>query len=97
MALTTLVTNAPSTASPATAVMSTVGAAATSAEATPAARMAEESLFDRVQRFAADGVGEEDLPVRPGGDSGPNGAVTPRSGNSVSERMAALRELQGRT
>jgi len=53
----------------------------------------EESLFDRVQRFADDGKNIENFPVR-------NGAMTrpPANGNggssSVSDRMAALRELQ---
>jgi chromosome segregation ATPase len=53
----------------------------------------EESLFDRVQRFADDGLKVENFPVR-------NGAVprAPANGNggttSVSDRMAALRELQ---
>jgi chromosome segregation ATPase len=55
----------------------------------------EESLFDRVQRFADDGKKIENFPVR-------NGAINraPANGNgsgssSVSDRMAALRELQG--
>jgi len=53
----------------------------------------EESLFDRVQRFADDGLKVENFPVR-------NGAIprAPANGNggttSVSDRMAALRELQ---
>ena len=55
----------------------------------------EESLFDRVQRFADDGKKVENFPVL-------NGAINraPANGNgggsnSVSDRMAALRELQG--
>ena len=51
----------------------------------------EESLFDRVQRFADDGLKLENFPVR-------NGAA-PRpanKGGAVSDRMAALRELQAR-
>jgi chromosome segregation ATPase len=48
----------------------------------------EESLFDRVQRFAADGKTTEELPKPP-----PPGK---RKGGSVSDRMAALREIQGR-
>lgn len=55
---------------------------------TPVARPEEESLFDRVQRFADDGVSMDALPAKPkkGG----------RKGGSVSDRMAALREIQGR-
>ena len=48
----------------------------------------DESLFDRVQRFADDGVGSDVLPIEP-----PKGE---RKGGSVSDRMAALREIQGR-
>lgn len=51
---------------------------------TQPAQPQEESLFDRVQRFADDGEGMDVLPARPG-----------KSG-AVSERMAALREIQGR-
>lgn len=53
----------------------------------PAARVQEESLFDRVQRFADEGDAAEPAPEKP--------ARTPRRG-SVSDRMAALREIQGR-
>jgi chromosome segregation ATPase len=49
---------------------------------------AEESLFDRVQRFADDGEGTDALPVQPAKGS--------RKGGSVTDRMAALREIQGR-
>jgi len=55
---------------------------------------AEESLFDRVQRFADDGVKAESLPVRHGGTARP-AANGPMRG-SVADRMQALRELQGR-
>ena len=48
----------------------------------------EESLFDRVQRFAADGKTTDELPKPP-----PPGK---RKGGSVTDRMAALREIQGR-
>ena len=48
----------------------------------------EESLFDRVQRFADDGEGSDALPVKP--------AKGNRKGGSVTDRMAALREIQGR-
>ncbi len=52
---------------------------------TPVAPNPEESLFDRVQRFADDGG--DALPIDP----------TPASRRgSVSDRMAALREIQGR-
>ena len=46
-----------------------------------------ESLFDRVQRFADDGEGRDSLPVDP---------VPVSRRGSVSERMAALREIQER-
>lgn len=52
------------------------------------AEPSEESLFDRVQRFADDGVGSDMLPVQP--------ARGERRSGSVSDRMAALREIQGR-
>jgi chromosome segregation ATPase len=45
----------------------------------------EESLFDRVQRFADDGESIEVLPVPAAGQRG-----------TVSDRLAALREIQGR-
>lgn len=48
----------------------------------------EESLFDRVQRFAADGKTTEELPKPP--------PLGKRKGGSVTDRMAALREIQGR-
>ncbi|MDR3470472.1 MAG: hypothetical protein P4M09_02080 [Devosia sp.] len=62
----------------------------------------EESLFDRVQRFADDGVQMESYPVANGTPrlvNGGNGSSpsAPRPGvASVADRMAALRELQGR-
>ncbi|KQX40435.1 hypothetical protein ASD04_07365 [Devosia sp. Root436] len=55
---------------------------------TPAIASTEESLFDRVQRFADDGEGTDALPVKP--------AKGERKGGSVTDRMAALREIQGR-
>jgi chromosome segregation ATPase len=55
---------------------------------TPVASSTEESLFDRVQRFADDGEGSDTLPVKP--------AKGERKGGSVTDRMAALREIQGR-
>jgi DNA repair exonuclease SbcCD ATPase subunit len=45
----------------------------------------EESLFDRVQRFADDGESEDLLPAPAEGQRG-----------SVSDRLAAVREIQGR-
>lgn len=50
-----------------------------------AGTQAEESLFERVQRFADDGEGEELLP-----------APTNRQHGAVAERLATLRELQER-
>ena len=44
-----------------------------------------ESLFDRVQRFADDGEGVDVLPAPANSQSG-----------RVSERLAALKEIQGR-
>jgi len=63
----------------------------------------EESLFDRVQRFADDGLGAEETPVAPpaalrpvgGAAPPPAPANRPRSA-SVLDRMTALRELRGR-
>jgi DNA repair exonuclease SbcCD ATPase subunit len=55
---------------------------------TPVASAAEESLFDRVQRFADDGESSDALPMKP--------ARGDRKGGSVTDRMAALREIQGR-
>lgn len=55
---------------------------------TPVSRSEEESLFDRVQRFADDGESSDVLPVKP--------AKGDRKGGSVSDRMAALKEIQGR-
>ena len=54
---------------------------------TPLAHDQEESLFDRVQRFADDGESETRL--------APISAETERRG-SVSDRLAALKEIQGR-
>ncbi|MFC3703763.1 hypothetical protein ACFOOL_03210 [Devosia honganensis] len=51
----------------------------------PIAALPEESLFDRVQRFADDGEGEDMLPS----------PATAHRG-SVSDRLAALREIQER-
>jgi hypothetical protein len=45
----------------------------------------EESLFERVQRFADDGEGTELMPTKPNGE---------RRG-SVADRMTAIREIQG--
>jgi chromosome segregation ATPase len=57
----------------------------------------EESLFDRVQRFADDGMKLEEFPVQ----SALRAKQTATAGNdpagSVSDRMAALRDIQGRT
>jgi chromosome segregation ATPase len=48
----------------------------------------EESLFERVQRFADDGKTVELMPVKPAG--------APKRKGKVSDRMAAMRETQGR-
>jgi DNA repair exonuclease SbcCD ATPase subunit len=49
----------------------------------------EESLFDRVQRFADDGLAVEEIPVQP--------PPRPGKGGAVSDRMAALRDIASRT
>ena len=54
-------------------------------DASAQAQLPEESLFDRVQRFADDGEGLEVLPTP---------ANTQRG--TVSDRLAALKEIQGR-
>ena len=54
---------------------------------TPVDQDGEESLFDRVQRFADDGESRDALPAEP--------SAGDRRG-SVSDRMAALREIQDR-
>jgi DNA repair exonuclease SbcCD ATPase subunit len=54
---------------------------------TPVSRSDDESLFDRVQRFADDGESVDALPAKP--------ARGERRG-AVSDRMAALKEIQGR-
>ncbi|HEY4201849.1 MAG TPA: hypothetical protein VGM83_14955 [Devosiaceae bacterium] len=51
---------------------------------------AEESLFDRVQRFADDGLNIEEIPVHP------QPPAKGRRGGSVSDRMAAIRDIQSR-
>jgi hypothetical protein len=50
----------------------------------------EESLFDRVQRFAEDGLEAENA-------AGDEPAGKAREGGKVSDRLAALREMQERT
>lgn len=54
---------------------------------TPVSGGDDESLFDRVQRFADDGESADALPTKP--------APGERRG-AVSDRMAALKEIQGR-
>ncbi|HVW91123.1 MAG TPA: hypothetical protein VHB74_00805 [Devosia sp.] len=57
----------------------------------------EESLFDRVQRFADDGFNVETLPVKnPHVVRPANGPARPAAVGSVADRLAALRELQSR-
>jgi DNA repair exonuclease SbcCD ATPase subunit len=48
----------------------------------------EESLFDRVQRFADDGLAVEEIPIQP---------PRPPKNGAVSDRMAALRDIARRT
>lgn len=58
----------------------------------------EESLFDRVQRYADDGMKLEEFPVKAALQSKQNAAATANNnGNNVSDRLAALREIQDRT
>ncbi|MEO5807568.1 hypothetical protein [Devosia sp.] len=57
----------------------------------PLASAEEESLFDRVQRFADDGLSADTMPT--GKNQSPKPANNP---GKVSDRMAALREIQGR-
>jgi len=52
----------------------------------------EQSLFDRVQKFADDGRAVEEITVRPA----PARPAAARKSGNVSDRMAALRDLQGR-
>lgn len=57
----------------------------------------EESLFDRVQRFADDGFNVETLPVKnPNVVRATSGSQRPAAVGSVADRLAALRELQSR-
>ncbi len=53
----------------------------------------EESLFDRVQRYADDGLKLEEFPV---GNRGEQKRQPANSNGNVSDRLAALRELQER-
>ncbi len=59
---------------------------------------AEESLFDRVQKFASDSLKAEDFPVRTGiaGKQSAKASASANGRNAVSDRMAALREIQSR-
>jgi chromosome segregation ATPase len=54
----------------------------------------EESLFDRVQRFAGDGLTMDE---RPTGAVPRDSGMPSKDGGNVSDRLAALRELQERT
>jgi chromosome segregation ATPase len=57
----------------------------------------EESLFDRVQRYADDGLKVEEFPVRAALQSKQNAAAAANTnGNNVSDRLTALREIQDR-
>jgi chromosome segregation ATPase len=56
----------------------------------------EESLFDRVQRFADDGMKLDEFPVQ-SALKAKQSANAPSPDGSVSDRMAALRDIQGRS
>lgn len=56
----------------------------------------EESLFDRVQRFADDGMQVEEFPVQSALKAKQSANAAPVGDGSVSDRMAALRDIQGR-
>ncbi len=57
----------------------------------------EESLFDRVQRYADDGLKVEEFPVRAALQSKQSAAAAANTnGNNVSDRLTALREIQDR-
>lgn len=59
----------------------------------------EESLFDRVQRYADDGMKLEEFPVKSALQSKQGASSTANGGanNNVSDRLSALREIQDRT
>ncbi|HHY51555.1 MAG TPA: hypothetical protein GYA10_17625 [Alphaproteobacteria bacterium] len=57
----------------------------------------EESLFDRVQRYADDGVELEEIPVGSAPAPKPAAPVTASPGSSVSDRLTALRDIQDRS
>ena len=59
----------------------------------------EESLFDRVQRYADDGMKLEEFPVKSALQSKQGASTTANGGanNNVSDRLSALREIQDRT
>ena len=54
----------------------------------------EESLFDRVQRFADDGLRVDEFPVRTALQSKQNATAANANGGNVSDRLTALREIQ---
>lgn len=54
----------------------------------------EESLFDRVQRFAEDGMKLEEFPVRSALQAKQSANPEPKSGRPVSDRLTALKEIQ---
>jgi chromosome segregation ATPase len=57
----------------------------------------EESLFDRVQRFADDGLKLEEFPVQSALKAKQSASAGSDPAGSVSDRMAALRDIQGRS
>jgi len=54
----------------------------------------EESLFDRVQRYADDGTKVEEFPVRSALQAKQSASPDGNSGRPVSERLTALKEIQ---
>jgi len=57
----------------------------------------DESLFDRVQRFADDGMKLDEFPVQSALKAKQSATAGTDPAGSVSDRMAALRDIQGRT
>lgn len=50
----------------------------------------EESLFDRIRKFASDGMDISDLPSKP---RKPNQTLKPAAGTAVSDRISAFRDI----
>ena len=54
----------------------------------------DESLFDRVQRYADDGMKVEEFPVRNALQAKQSAGADGKSGRAVSDRLTALKEIQ---